>query len=57
MRTHNLLRRSVSELIEEMKRDMLVGVGETGIKKGILGEIGCSRGRDSFITIKWDHGE
>jgi phosphotriesterase-related protein len=47
-----LLRRSVSELIEEMKRDILVGVGETGIKAGILGEIGCSHPlRDSEIKV------
>ena len=38
----DLFRRSVSELSEEMNRDILVGVGETGVKSGILGEIGCS---------------
>ena len=37
-----LFRRSVSELSEEMSSDILVGVGESGIKSGMLGEIGCS---------------
>jgi phosphotriesterase-related protein len=38
----DLFRRSISELSEEMNRDIFVGVGETRIKAGILGEIGCS---------------
>jgi phosphotriesterase-related protein len=38
----DLSKRSVIELYEEMKHDILVGVGKTGVKAGILGEIGCS---------------
>ena len=30
------------EIVEEIVRDITVGVGGTGIKAGILGEIGCS---------------
>lgn len=33
---------SVEELTEEMRKDILFGVGDTGIKAGIIGEIGTS---------------
>lgn len=33
---------SVSELAERMRRDLLEGIGDTGIKAGIIGEIGTS---------------
>jgi len=38
----DISKQSESDLSEEMKQDILVGVGKTGIKAGILGEIGCS---------------
>lgn len=34
--------RSEEEIIEEIVRDVNEGVGETGIRSGIIGEIGCS---------------
>ena len=34
--------RPVDDLVEEMVRDITVGVDDTGIRAGILGEIGCS---------------
>jgi phosphotriesterase-related protein len=34
--------KSVDSIAEEIVRDILVGVGETGIRAGMLGEIGCS---------------
>jgi phosphotriesterase-related protein len=34
--------RSVDNLVEEMVRDITVGVNGTGIRAGVLGEIGCS---------------
>ncbi len=33
---------SVEELAEEMRKDILVGIGDTDIKAGIIGEIGTS---------------
>lgn len=33
---------SVEELADEMRKDILVGIGDTGIKAGIIGEIGTS---------------
>ena len=33
---------SVETLADEMRRDILVGVGDTGIKAGVIGEIGTS---------------
>lgn len=33
---------SVEMLAEEMRRDLLVGIGDTGIKAGVIGEIGTS---------------
>lgn len=33
---------SVETLAEEMRRDLLVGIGDTGIKAGVIGEIGTS---------------
>jgi phosphotriesterase-related protein len=38
----DLKNRSIDDLTEEMIRDIIVGVGDTGIKSGVLGEIGCS---------------
>jgi len=37
-----LARRSVEDLVEEIVRDITVGVDGTGIRAGIIGEIGCS---------------
>jgi len=37
-----LAERSVDDIAEEMIKDLTVGVGETGIRSGIIGEIGCS---------------
>ena len=37
-----LSRRSIDDLVEEMVRDITVGVDGTGICAGVLGEIGCS---------------
>lgn len=37
-----LERRSVDDIAEELVRDLTVGVGETGIRAGIIGELGCS---------------
>lgn len=34
--------RSIDEIVEGMVRDITVGVGDTGIKAGVIGEIGCS---------------
>lgn len=33
---------TVEALAEEMRRDLLVGIGDTGIKAGVIGEIGTS---------------
>ena len=33
---------TVAELADEMRRDILVGIGDTGIKAGVIGEIGTS---------------
>lgn len=33
---------SVNQLADEMRKDILVGVGDTGVKAGIIGEIGTS---------------
>jgi phosphotriesterase-related protein len=38
----SLSKRSITELSNEMSEDILIGVEGTGIKAGILGEIGCS---------------
>jgi phosphotriesterase-related protein len=35
-------RKPVQEIAGEMIRDVLVGVGDTGIRSGIIGEMGCS---------------
>lgn len=35
-------RRSVDDLAREMIRDVTVGVGDTGIRSGLIGEIGCT---------------
>ncbi|MBN2323048.1 MAG: aryldialkylphosphatase, partial [Spirochaetes bacterium] len=37
-----LLRKGEEEIAEEITRDILVGVGDTGIRAGIIGEIGCT---------------
>ena len=34
--------RSVASLTEEMTRDLLEGIGETGVRAGVIGEIGTS---------------
>ena len=34
--------RSVDSITEEIVRDVEVGVGDTGVRSGIIGEIGCS---------------
>jgi phosphotriesterase-related protein len=34
--------KSEGEIAEEITQDILVGVGETGIRAGIIGEIGCT---------------
>jgi len=39
---NELADRSVDNLVEEMVRDITVGVDGTGIRAGVLGEIGCS---------------
>lgn len=39
---NELADRSVDNLVEEMVRDITVGVNGTGIRAGVLGEIGCS---------------
>lgn len=41
--TARLDRMSVSEVAEGITRDLEEGVGETGIRAGIIGEIGCDR--------------
>jgi len=38
----DLVKKSEEEIAEEIVRDILVGVGETGICAGIIGEIGCT---------------
>ena len=38
----DMSRKSEDEIIEEIVRDVVEGVGDTGIKAGIIGEIGCS---------------
>ena len=37
----DMARRTEDDLYAEMVRDVTVGVGDTGIKSGILGELGC----------------
>ena len=34
--------RTVESMAEEIVRDVTVGVGETGIRSGVIGEVGCS---------------
>ena len=34
--------KSVDEITDEIVRDITVGVGDTGVKSGIIGELGCS---------------
>lgn len=36
-----LAKRPVDSIAEEITRDITVGVGETGVKAGVIGEIGC----------------
>ncbi|MBM3925282.1 MAG: aryldialkylphosphatase [SAR202 cluster bacterium] len=38
----DMAKRSVEELAEETARDVVEGVGVTGVRAGIIGEIGCS---------------
>jgi len=38
----DMVSRSVDELVEEMVRDLTFGVGDSGIRAGVIGEIGCS---------------
>src|SRR5262245_36254639 len=35
-------RRSVDEIVRELVADVTVGVGESGVRSGLLGEIGCT---------------
>lgn len=35
-------RKTEEEVAEEIARDIIVGVGDTGVRAGIIGEIGCS---------------
>jgi phosphotriesterase-related protein len=37
-----LVSQTEEEIIEEVVKDIMVGVGNTGIRAGIIGEIGCS---------------
>ena len=37
-----LTSKTVDEITEEIVQDLTVGVGDTGIKAGVIGEIGCS---------------
>jgi phosphotriesterase-related protein len=37
-----LVSRSVESIVEEIVRDITVGVDNTGVKAGVIGEIGCS---------------
>jgi phosphotriesterase-related protein len=37
-----LKNKSIGEIAEEITKDVLTGVGDTGIRAGIIGEIGCS---------------
>jgi phosphotriesterase-related protein len=37
-----LSERSEDEIAEEIVRDVMVGVGDTGVRAGIIGELGCS---------------
>lgn len=37
-----MVNRSVDDLVEEMVKELTIGVGDTGIKAGVIGEIGCS---------------
>ena len=47
-----LAKRSVEDLIKEMVRDITVGVDDTGIRAGVLGEIGCSHPlKDTEIKV------
>ncbi|MBM3571792.1 MAG: hypothetical protein FJX52_05435 [Alphaproteobacteria bacterium] len=38
----NMDQKTIEEIEEEITRDITVGVGETGIRAGIIGELGCS---------------
>ena len=38
----DMAERTVDSIAEEIVRDINVGVGETGVKSGIIGEVGCS---------------
>ena len=38
----DMAKRTVDSIAEEIVRDLTVGVGETGIRSGIIGEVGCS---------------
>lgn len=38
----DLDQKSVEEIVEEIERDVIVGVGNTKVCSGIIGEIGCS---------------
>ena len=38
----DVARKTVRQIAEEMIRDVLVGVADSGIRSGIIGEIGCS---------------
>ena len=44
--------RTVEDLTEEVVRDITVGVGETGIRSGIIGEVGVEGGPLSDSEIK-----
>ena len=37
-----LVAKTEEEITEEIVRDIMVGVGDTGVRAGIIGEIGCS---------------
>ena len=39
---HDMAEKTVDSIAEEIVRDVTVGVGNTGVKSGIIGEIGCS---------------
>ncbi len=38
----DMAERTVDSIAEEIVRDLTVGVGETGIRSGVIGEVGCS---------------
>ena len=43
--------RSEESLAEEMTREILQGVGDSGIRCGIIGELGCERVSDSELKV------